>query len=351
MKGGNIEYKGDPLQDFTLMRFLDRFVYKNPKKKERDHGGSLMQPKTSSSRLGEEPVNTKAFLERKEEDVREDELFFHRYFRQKAEKEKQRKRKSSESDDESSENTGNFDNIQERASVEFDFASELKNSKRPLTGKDKPTASDEEGEDEAESEDEIDSEEENMAEKQQSSSEDEFDYDAMDLSSAEEDESVEPASSQGKKRKFTEKDYEKALLENLSSDEFSEDEDTQNTIKKKKKGNIEGTDVSSMFASAEEFAHLLENSKASRGGKYDVMRAGASDKQLKWEEKKAGKKTGEASEAEGGVRGKAQTDTLMLVLEKSLTRRGEAQKSKDSSRMLRWKEGRLPWMYCQWVFA
>ena len=31
-----------------------------------------------------------------------------------------------------------------------------------------------------------------------------------------------------------------ALLENLSSDEFSEDEDTQNTIKKKKKGNIEG---------------------------------------------------------------------------------------------------------------
>ena len=50
--------------------------------------------------------------------------------------------------------------------------SELKNSKRPLTGKDKPTASDEEGEDEAESEDEIDSEEGNMAEKQQSSSED-----------------------------------------------------------------------------------------------------------------------------------------------------------------------------------
>lgn len=52
--------------------------------------------------------------------------------------------------------------------------SELKNSKRPLTSKDKPTASDEEdeGEAEAESEDEIDSEEENTAEKQQRSSED-----------------------------------------------------------------------------------------------------------------------------------------------------------------------------------
>lgn len=74
-----------------LSRFLDRFVYKNPKRKERgnchykafkllaiitisnqifwiallllvylvsvfsDHGGSLMQPKTSSSKLAEEP--------------------------------------------------------------------------------------------------------------------------------------------------------------------------------------------------------------------------------------------------------------------------------------------------------
>ena len=27
-----VEYSGDPLQDFTLMRFLDRFVFRNPKK-------------------------------------------------------------------------------------------------------------------------------------------------------------------------------------------------------------------------------------------------------------------------------------------------------------------------------
>ncbi|EDO31525.1 predicted protein, partial [Nematostella vectensis] len=32
-KGEPIQYNGDPLQDFTLMRFLDRFVYKNPKTK------------------------------------------------------------------------------------------------------------------------------------------------------------------------------------------------------------------------------------------------------------------------------------------------------------------------------
>jgi len=42
-QGDYIEYRGDPLMDFALMRFLDRFVCKNPKQKISDHGGSLMQ--------------------------------------------------------------------------------------------------------------------------------------------------------------------------------------------------------------------------------------------------------------------------------------------------------------------
>jgi len=31
MEGAAVEYSGDPLQDFTLSRFLDRFVFRNPK--------------------------------------------------------------------------------------------------------------------------------------------------------------------------------------------------------------------------------------------------------------------------------------------------------------------------------
>ncbi|XP_066026505.1 CCAAT/enhancer-binding protein zeta isoform X2 [Pocillopora verrucosa] len=300
MKGNNIEYKGDPLQDFTLMRFLDRFVYKNPKQKERDHGGSLMQPKTSSSRLAEEPVNTKEFLAKKEEDIREDELFFHRYFKRKAEKESQRKKKAGESDDEISEKETNFDNVlEERSSFEYDFASDLKSSKMSTASKNKAIASDEEDEGEDKNS-EGESDDEELEGK-------EFDYDAMDLSSSEDEQAEEPTTTQGKKRKFTEKDYEKALLENLSSDELSEDEESQITKTKSKKGNTEGGDVSSMFASAEEFAHLLENSKASRGGTYDVKRGSASDKQLRWEEKKAGKnwntKRGNRGRGRGGSKG------------------------------------------------
>lgn len=301
MKGNNIEYKGDPLQDFTLMRFLDRFVYKNPKQKERDHGGSLMQPKTSSSRLAEEPVNTKEFLAKKEEDIREDELFFHRYFKRKAEKESQRKKKAGESDDEISEKETNFDNVlEERSSFEYDFASDLKSSKMSTASKNKAITSDEEDEGEDENSEEGESDDEELEGK-------EFDYDAMDLSSSEDEQAEEPTTTQGKKRKFTEKDYEKALLENLSSDELSEDEGSQITKTKSKKGNTEGGDVSSMFASAEEFAHLLENSKASRGGTYDVKRGSASDKQLRWEEKKAGKnwntKRGNRGRGRGGSKG------------------------------------------------
>lgn len=31
-KNEPVEYTGDPMEDFTLIHFLDRFVYKNPKK-------------------------------------------------------------------------------------------------------------------------------------------------------------------------------------------------------------------------------------------------------------------------------------------------------------------------------
>lgn len=37
--GQLIKYSGDPLKDFTLIRFLDRFVYKNPKKADAVVGG------------------------------------------------------------------------------------------------------------------------------------------------------------------------------------------------------------------------------------------------------------------------------------------------------------------------
>ena len=47
-----ITYAGDPLRDFTLGSFLDKFVFKNPKQSARTAGGSLMQPQARPTTLG-----------------------------------------------------------------------------------------------------------------------------------------------------------------------------------------------------------------------------------------------------------------------------------------------------------
>ncbi|KXL42087.1 MAG: hypothetical protein FE78DRAFT_94084 [Acidomyces sp. 'richmondensis'] len=87
--------KPDPTQQ-TLMHFLDRFVYRNPKVKPAAfHGASIMQPMAGSvgradmlvrpgveGLSGSVPVNTEAFWQKKAEDVAADEVFFHSYFNQ-----------------------------------------------------------------------------------------------------------------------------------------------------------------------------------------------------------------------------------------------------------------------------
>ncbi|KAJ3088334.1 hypothetical protein HK102_008997 [Quaeritorhiza haematococci] len=109
----------DPLQNHTLMRFLDRFVYKNPKKVSTVHKGiSLMQPRVAIAgegpvgdvlfrggkkrnvvvvedevaaraagagangvRLDDAPVNESKWVENGEENVPVDELFFYKFFK------------------------------------------------------------------------------------------------------------------------------------------------------------------------------------------------------------------------------------------------------------------------------
>lgn len=92
----NALQKPDPTQH-TLMHFLDRFVYRNPKTKQNlAKGGSIMQPllaaqagaadsllsaKGAAAGGGERaPVNSESFWRRKVEDVGAEEVFFHQYF-------------------------------------------------------------------------------------------------------------------------------------------------------------------------------------------------------------------------------------------------------------------------------
>ena len=97
----------------TLMHFLDRFVYRNPKQASTaPRGPSIMQPIASgnihriivSERSGmQQPVNSESFTNLTDDKIKPDEVFFHRYFNadtkgQRARKEKLAKKRNATND-------------------------------------------------------------------------------------------------------------------------------------------------------------------------------------------------------------------------------------------------------------
>lgn len=88
---GEIEYQGDPLRDFTLAPFLDKFAYRNPKSSEKvagkfSRGNSIAERRSGIERRIEGhfalPLNDPTFLENQKVDV--EDQFFHQYFRERA---------------------------------------------------------------------------------------------------------------------------------------------------------------------------------------------------------------------------------------------------------------------------
>jgi len=88
---GAIDYAGDPLKDFGLAPFLDKFAYRNPKSKDKlvshlKRGESIAERRSGMddllrSRL-QVPMNDPAFLQA--ENVNEQDEFFQRFFTERA---------------------------------------------------------------------------------------------------------------------------------------------------------------------------------------------------------------------------------------------------------------------------
>uniref|UniRef100_A0A8C8FLT6 CCAAT/enhancer-binding protein zeta n=1 Tax=Oncorhynchus tshawytscha TaxID=74940 RepID=A0A8C8FLT6_ONCTS len=104
LQGEFINYTGDPLQDFTLSKFLDRFVFRNPKqlKGKQNTDATVMQPKQklTMNNIHNLPVNCEGFLSNKESQIPVDEVFFYRFFK-KREAEKALRRPRGDGDNES----------------------------------------------------------------------------------------------------------------------------------------------------------------------------------------------------------------------------------------------------------
>ena len=85
--GGDISYKGDPLKDFGLSPFLDKFAFRNPKSldklsKQLKRGESIAERKSGLSGSMALPMNDPSYLGSK--NISEEDSFFHQFFVERA---------------------------------------------------------------------------------------------------------------------------------------------------------------------------------------------------------------------------------------------------------------------------
>ncbi|KAK8814204.1 hypothetical protein WA158_008066 [Blastocystis sp. Blastoise] len=307
LQGQYITYDSDPIQDFSNRVFLDKFSYKRPKQKDIDNarkrGFSKMGRNIISKAAISIPLNDPKFLKLKEEDVNEDDLFFYKYFKEKARREGPKIKKSKleeeeeeeeyatklaqslmknnddedvdfsmSSDDDDNDNNNDLSDIEEE---EDDDDDETDKKKKKNIKKDK--------EDEDEDEDDMyldefgdalegadDNNEEisdlednendiNFGEElfnddlnednvfEESSDDDDDDDDDNDDDNDDDDNND---SNDKKKKKFNKKSK---TSKSMFIDEFGDEEESKQKTDKKKKG------VQSIFASADDYAELLES--------------------------------------------------------------------------------------------
>jgi len=116
---GNIEYTGDPLRDFSLAPFLDKFAYRNPKSSvaKGKHGESCVAERRNNTveRDTTLPVNDPSFLEKQDVDVQDE--FFHKFFVERARRDEMKgavrgSRKAYDEEDEAFDIAENFNTAQ-----------------------------------------------------------------------------------------------------------------------------------------------------------------------------------------------------------------------------------------------
>uniref|UniRef100_A0A803W0A8 CCAAT/enhancer-binding protein zeta n=1 Tax=Ficedula albicollis TaxID=59894 RepID=A0A803W0A8_FICAL len=287
-KGNHIQYSGDPLQDFTLMRFLDRFVYRNPKlsKGKENTSSVVMQPKKKQfmKDMQNLAVNSKEFRAKDESKIPVDEVFFHRFYSKFDKKREKQKRLDDEEsvedvDDDEFERALDTFEAADNAAVgqdDLDFAGNIK--KNPKGGK-KGQGGEGSGADWEDSDDEDDFSDLDDEEVSLGSMEEDFEEDMdeeggvfMDVSEddnnldSDNDKQLESVSKKGKKKK---------------------DMNFAGSLEGSRRGKKRKLHDAGILASAEEFGYLLDENA---GSKFDNIgmnamanRDNANIKQIQWE--------------------------------------------------------------------
>ncbi|KAM4712899.1 LOW QUALITY PROTEIN: CCAAT/enhancer-binding protein zeta [Anableps anableps] len=294
LQAGSVQYSGDPLRDFTLVRFLDRFVFRNPKqlRGKRNTDSAALRPKQRLP-VGSLPVNCADFLSREESQIPVDEVFFYRFFK-KRQQEKQKRRPREDGDVESVEDVDDEEFEAALDSFEgdsyftdvpdgdLDFAGNVRSRKGKRSQEDSEDSDTDDLDDEEVSLGSLD--EEDFGDELEEEGGAFMDPDGDDAPELEDGEDEDGPDEPGEEMQIP--DIAARSRKRKSSEEldFSGSLEHQREKKKKKKKPKED---GAMFASAEEFGSLLDENTDCKLDSIGLNAMSNADKaglkQLKWE--------------------------------------------------------------------
>ncbi|NXJ83467.1 CEBPZ protein, partial [Trogon melanurus] len=288
LEGNHIQYSGDPLQDFTLMRFLDRFVYRNPKlhKGKENTSSVVMQPKKKQfmKDMRNLAVNSKEFCAKDESKIPVDEVFFHRFYSKFDKKRREQKRQDDEEsvedvdDDEFERALDTFEAADNAIAVgedDLDFAGNIKKTKGGKKGQrsEESSADWDDSDDEDEFSD-LDDEEVSLGSMEDDFAEDMDEEGGVFMDVSDDDNSLDP-------------NNDKQLKSVSKKGKRKKDTNFVGLFEGPKQGKKRKLKDASILASAEEFGYLLDENA---GSKFDNIgmnamanRDNANVKQIQWE--------------------------------------------------------------------
>ncbi|KAK1127762.1 hypothetical protein K0M31_003250 [Melipona bicolor] len=270
-----IDYTGDPLEDLSLMRFLDRYVFKNPKKLENKRVHKKNDPLAQRAGytpkgIRSVPIDSMSYINKTEGCIPVDELYLYQYLKKRKDF---RHKFAVENDDTESVNSEEFNDMLDRLTDNKDFedldiAADIQTVK-------KKKGTDEEDEDFDDGKSEESNNSDDIEESGESLDEDNIDDSLQNLNDI---------------------DLDDDDISDLEFDEDIDDDDIEDVLDnniqsnmKKQNKKSKGVD-NNIFLSAEKFAEMLEehSKQKSKAGGTNAFNTvdGASSKQIEWEVKR-----------------------------------------------------------------
>ncbi|XP_070497561.1 nucleolar complex protein 1 [Chironomus tepperi] len=277
MKSQKINYFGDPLKDFSLSHFLERFAFKNPKKvdpkEEKSAFHHTYQPKGSRG----QSVYTLT-----DQTCTEDERFIFDFIQRKREiKEKnvQLSAEDEEASDVESVNDDEFDSYLDtlgakadfdKSEEDFDYLSEIQNesSKKEVKGKKKSK--------------EADDEEDDMDDNWEDDDDDDEDGSEMDSANDTDLEDDESGTDQS-----IDEEMDGSDLSDGSDEEMEEKPAKSSKKVSKNKSKKEEKGMNNLFVAVDDFSEMIEKNSSKHGTLGEIFNKDKSSQaQLDWEEKR-----------------------------------------------------------------